>query len=104
MDDVPRRFMSFIAIFSGGIEPKVVSGGLSQEMGAVEKGFNLIEFVFDQAVSGFHIRLPGMGTGGDGLVTQAGDGFHGLGEGAFVLGLPAADEFGAVVRLEAASL
>ena len=104
MDNVPRRFMSFIGILSGYVEPKVVGGSLSQEMGAVEKGFDLIEFIFDQAVSGFHIRLPGMGTGGDGLMIEAGDHFHGLGECAFMLGLPAADEFGPVVRLEAASL
>jgi hypothetical protein len=42
--------MAFGAVLSGYVEPKVISGRLRQEVGAVEKGFHLIEFIFDQAV------------------------------------------------------
>lgn len=104
MDDLPRGFIFFITVLAGDVEPKVVSGGFSQEVGAVKEGFDLVEFIFDQAVSGFHISLPSMGAGRNGLMSQAGDGFEGLGKGAWVFGLPAADEFGAIVGLKAALL
>ncbi len=54
--------LTFSSCSFGYVEPKVVGGGLVHEMQAVEKAFNLMEFIFDQPMIGFHIGLPGKGT------------------------------------------
>ena len=103
VEDLPRGLMILVAIFAEGVKPEQVGGGIGEEVGAGGEGFDFVELILDEAVHGFHVGLPGVSRGRDGLVEQAGDGLDGLGEGAVVAGLDTADELAAIVGLEAAA-
>ena len=103
LEDLPGGAMLLVTVFAEGVKPEQVRGGLGEEVGAGGEGFDLVELILDEAVDGFDIGLPGVGRGRDGLMEQAGDGLDGMGKGAVVAGLGAADELAAVVGLKASA-
>ena len=104
VDDLPGGLVAFGAVGPGDIEPEGIGGSLRQEVLPGGERFHLIQLIFNQAVGRFQIGLPGVGPWRDGLMREAGHRFDRAGEGAVVASIPGADEFAAVIRLDAAAL
>ncbi len=71
MDDLPGSKPSFVGVGPSQVEVELIERGLSEELGAVAKGFQVVELIFDQAVDGFDVALVGVSSGGDALVLGA---------------------------------
>jgi hypothetical protein len=76
LDDLPGAEVLFVGIGPHQVEVELVEGSLGQEVGAVAKGFQVEELIFDEAMDGFDVGLIGVGGGQDTLVlrAEAGDG------------------------------
>src|SRR5712692_996708 len=99
LDDLPWGETSFMGVGTSQVEVELVEGSLGQEVGAAGEGFQIEEFVFDEAVDGFDVALVGVGAGRDALMlgAEVGDGGGKMRTGAIRLQL--ADELPAVVGL-----
>ena len=72
---------------------------MGRKLGAAGEGFQVIEFIFDEAVDGFDVALISVRSGGDAFVWGA-EGTHGGGEmGAGAVGLELSDKLAAVIGL-----
>ena len=95
LKDLKRALPFFAAIGPDEIEVEPVSGGLGPEVGGVSKRFAIEEFIFDEAVDGFDITLPGVTLGRD-VAMRGTQGADGGGQSLLVLVF---EELGAVVSL-----
>jgi hypothetical protein len=99
VNDLPRGEIFFMGIGAGQIEIELIERSLGHKVGATVESFQVQEFIFDEAMDGFHVALIGVGTGRDALVlgAEVSDGGGKAGAGAVFLKL--ADKFTAVVSL-----
>ena len=58
--DLPGYLVSFVGVFPGDVEPEVAEGGFGQEGVCAAEAFHVVELVFDEAVGGFYVCLPGV--------------------------------------------
>jgi hypothetical protein len=62
-EDLQRAFPFLAAVGAEEIEVVPVRGDLAEEVVAVAELLQIEEFVFDQAVDGFDVALPGVALG-----------------------------------------
>lgn len=99
VNDLPRGPKFFMGIGSGQVEIELIERSLGHEVGTIAKSFQVKEFIFDEAMNGFHVALIGVGTGRDALVLGAEVSDGGGEAGAGPIFLEFADKFAAIVGL-----
>ena len=63
LEDLERAFPFFTAVGPEEVEVAPVGGGFGKEVVAIPELFEIKELVFDEAVDGFDIALPGVALG-----------------------------------------
>ena len=99
MDDLPGSKPFFVGVGPSQVEVELIERGLSEELGAVAKGFQVVELIFNQAVDRLDVALVGVSSRGDALVLGAEVSDRPRKVRARAVGLQLADEFAAVVGL-----
>ena len=95
LEDLKRALPFLAAVGADEVEVKPVGGDFAPEVRRAGEGFAIEELVFDEAVDGFHVALPGEAFGRDVAMVCAA-GADGGGEALFVLVF---EELGTVVGL-----
>ena len=65
LDDLPRGLKLLVGVGPSQVEVELIEGSFGQEVGAAGEGFEIEEFILDEAVDGFDIGLVGVSGGRD---------------------------------------
>lgn len=63
--DLPGAKVLFVGVGAHEVEVELVGVSLGEELATAGERFQVEEFIFDQAVNGFHVTLEGVGSRGD---------------------------------------